>query len=628
MMSKVIFKYLRKYRKQLLLLFDVFAVTFAYLFVWGLISAHTDTASYISLLISSCFFFVSCYAIIYFFMGMYDSLWRYAEIVEFFRCCLASAMSVIIFISITLLMYEERRIPISVYVTSALFASALTLFSRLTYRMYRNTRIKRQANNVLRRVLLIGTGDVASSIIHELNKNPDKDMNIICAVDDNLARKGRSIMGVEILGTTQDIPELVERCEIETILFALPHLSEERKRSILSICTKTNCNLRTVPDISRIILDDEHTILSRIREVKVEDLLGREEVELLTDNELIHDKVVMVTGGGGTIGSELCRQIASCSPSLLVIVDIYENNAYSIEQELIRKYGNSLNLQTQIASVRDIKKVDSLFERFKPSIVFHAAAHKHVPLMETAPEEAIKNNVVGTFNVAKSADAHGTSRFVLISSDKAVNPTNVMGASKRMCEMIVQYFSTKSRTKFVAVRFGNVLGSNGSVLPLFKDQIAAGGPVTVTTPDIVRYFMTIPEAVRLVLIASTMGDGGEIFVLDMGKPVKILDLAENLIKLAGFIPYRDIQISFTGLRPGEKLYEELLQDEEGVRKTINKKIFIGTPININEESFITGLEKLRALATEHRRSEMMQLLCEMVPTYKPDEHFILEDLQG
>ncbi len=624
----MMFKYLRKYRKQLLLLFDVFAAAFSYLSTWALIADPTAILSYVSLLMSSCFFFVSCYAIIYFFMGMYDSLWRYAEIVEFFRCCLASAVSVIIFIFMTLLMYEERRIPISVYLTSAILASALTLFARLTYRMYRNTKIKRQANNVLRRVLLIGTGDVASSIIHELNKNPGKDMNIICAVDDNPARKGRSIMGVEILGTTKDIPELVERCEIETILFALPHISEERKRSILSICTKTNCNLRTVPDISRMILDDEHTIISRIREVKVEDLLGREEVELLTDNELIRDRVVMVTGGGGTIGSELCRQIASCSPSLLVIVDIYENNAYSIEQELIRRYAEELNLQTQIASVRDYDKIDSLFERFKPSIVFHAAAHKHVPLMETAPEEAIKNNVAGTFNVAKAADAHGTSRFVLISSDKAVNPTNVMGASKRMCEMIVQYFSTKSKTKYVAVRFGNVLGSNGSVLPLFKDQIAAGGPVTVTTPDIVRYFMTIPEAVRLVLIASTMGDGGEIFVLDMGKPVRILDLAENLIKLAGFIPYRDIQISFTGLRPGEKLYEELLQDEEGVRKTINKKIFIGTPININEASFLSGLEKLKVLACAHKRNEMIQLLCEMVPTYNPDSHFIMEDLQG
>ncbi len=627
-MNNTLLKNIRRYRKQILLIFDVFAVAFAYLATWALIAEQTDIMHYFSILASSCFFFVSCYAIIYTSMGMYDSLWRYAEIVEFFRCCLASAMSVIIFIVITLTMYEERRIPISVYVTSAMFASVLTLFARLTYRMYRNTRLKRRKSVVQRRVLLIGTGDVASSIIHELNKNPNKDINIICAVDISATRKGRSIMGVEILGTIEDIPELVERCEIETILYAMPHLSEESKREIMSVCTKTNCNLRTVPDIAKFMSEDENTILSRIRDVKVEDLLGREEVELLTDNQIIRDNVVMVTGGGGTIGSELCRQIASCGPSLLVIVDIYENNAYSIEQELIRRYGKELNLHTQIASVRDVVKVNALFERYKPAIVFHAAAHKHVPLMETAPEEAIKNNVVGTFNVAKAADEHGAKRFVLISSDKAVNPTNVMGASKRMCEMVVQFFSTKSRTKFVAVRFGNVLGSNGSVLPLFKEQIAAGGPVTVTTPDIVRYFMTIPEAVRLVLIASTMGDGGEIFVLDMGKPVKILELAENLIKLSGFIPYRDIQIKFTGLRPGEKLYEELLQDEEGVRRTTNKKIFIGTQIKIDEDSFLAGLDKLKDYANHNQRGETIQLLCEMVPTYNPDENILPEDMQG
>ncbi len=627
-MKKNFFRKLSKHRKKLLWLFDTFAVTFSYLITWTLIAGPYELMSYLSLLLSSCFFFVSCYSIIYYFMGMYDSLWRYAEIVEFFRFCVASVLAVIIFMSGTLLMFEERKIPISVYITAALFASALTLYARLTYRMYRNTKFKRQESNIARRVLLIGAGDVASSLIHELNKKTDKEMNIICAVDINPARVGRSIMGIEILGTIDDIPELVERCEIETILFALPHLSEEDKREIMSICTKTNCNLRTVPDLSRIISDDESSITSRIRDVKVEDLLGREEVELLTDNELIRDRVVFVTGGGGTIGSELCRQIASCNPSLLVIVDIYENNAYSIQQELIRRYDKELNLEVQIASVRDYDKMDRLFEKYKPSIVFHAAAHKHVPLMETAPEEAIKNNVMGTFNVAKLSDLHKVKHFVLISSDKAVNPTNVMGASKRLCEMVVQYFSTSSRTKFVAVRFGNVLGSNGSVLPLFKEQIAAGGPITVTTPTIVRYFMTIPEAVRLVLIASTMGDGGEIFVLDMGQPVKILDLAENLIKLAGFIPYRDIQITFTGLRPGEKLYEELLQDEEGVRKTTNKKIFIGTPIKIDTEEFLKGLDRLRGYAMEYRRSEMIEELCAMVPTYNPDGNILPEDEQG
>ncbi len=334
---------------------------------------------------------------------------------------------------------------------------------------------------------------------------------------------------------------------------------------------------------------------------------------------MIRDRIVMVTGGGGSIGSELCRQIASCSPTMLIIVDIYENSAYSIQQDLIRTHGDDLNLAVEIASVRDEAKIRKLFDKYKPYIVYHAAAHKHVPLMETAPEEAIKNNVFGTYNVAKIANEFNVHRFVLISTDKAVNPTNVMGASKRLCEMVVQHFSAISKTRYVAVRFGNVLGSNGSVLPLFKEQIANGGPVTVTDPGIVRYFMTIPEAVRLVLIASTMGEGGEIFVLDMGQPVKILDLAENLIKLAGFIPYRDIQIEFTGLRPGEKLYEELLQDEEGVRKTVNEKIFIGTQIKTDNAVFVENLEKLRDLSSANNTAKMMELLCIMVPTYVCNE---------
>lgn len=427
-------------------------------------------------------------------------------------------------------------------------------------------------------------------------------------------------MGIEIMGTTDDIPELVERCEIETLLLAIPTVDEENKRRILGICNKTKCNVRILPDIVKLIADGKD-ILSRIRDVRVEDVLGRPEIELKdSTNELITGKTVMVTGGGGSIGSELCRQIAMCSPKKLIILDIYENSAYSIQQELLRRYGKRLNLHVLIASVRDSKKIDALFRANRPDVVFHAAAHKHVPLMEISPEEAVKNNVFGTYNVACAADRYGAERFVLISTDKAVNPTNVMGATKRVCEMIVQALAQKSKTKFVAVRFGNVLGSNGSVLPLFKEQIAAGGPVTVTDPEIVRFFMTIPEAVQLVLEAGQMGKGGEIFVLDMGKPVKILDLAENLIKLSGLIPYKDIEIKFTGLRPGEKLYEELLMDEEGVRKTGNRKIFIGSPLGLSKDTFFEQLAELKKIAYSNHSENLVQALLDLVPTFTHKEH--------
>ena len=610
----------QRFRKQILIAFDIVAITIAYILPWVFINGRTSFTDYNSLLFASCFFFVCCYEIVYWLMGMYDSLWRYAEIVEFFRLCLASALAVGIFVAVTLALWaSERRIPISVYFLSATFASALTLYARLTYRMFRNTKIA-QGGVTRRRTLVIGAGDAASTLLHELSKNKSPDMNIICCVDDAPEKVGRNIMGIEIMGTTDDIPELVERCEIETLLLAIPTVDEENKRRILGICNKTKCNVRILPDIVKLIADGKD-ILSRIRDVRVEDVLGRPEIELKdSTNELITGKTVMVTGGGGSIGSELCRQIAMCSPKKLIILDIYENSAYSIQQELLRRYGKRLNLHVLIASVRDSKKIDALFRANRPDVVFHAAAHKHVPLMEISPEEAVKNNVFGTYNVACAADRYGAERFVLISTDKAVNPTNVMGATKRVCEMIVQALAQKSKTKFVAVRFGNVLGSNGSVLPLFKEQIAAGGPVTVTDPEIVRFFMTIPEAVQLVLEAGQMGKGGEIFVLDMGKPVKILDLAENLIKLSGLIPYRDIEIKFTGLRPGEKLYEELLMDEEGVRKTGNRKIFIGSPLGLSKDTFFEQLAELKKIAYSNRSENLVQALLDLVPTFTHKEH--------
>ena len=610
----------QRFRKQILIAFDIVAITIAYILPWVFINGRTSFTDYNSLLFASCFFFVCCYEIVYWLMGMYDSLWRYAEIVEFFRLCLASALAVGIFVAVTLALWaSERRIPISVYFLSATFASALTLYARLTYRMFRNTKIA-QGGVTRRRTLVIGAGDAASTLLHELSKNKSPDMNIICCVDDAPEKVGRNIMGIEIMGTTDDIPELVERCEIETLLLAIPTVDEENKRRILGICNKTKCNVRILPDIVKLIADGKD-ILSRIRDVRVEDVLGRPEIELKdSTNKLITGKTVMVTGGGGSIGSELCRQIAMCSPKKLIILDIYENSAYSIQQELLRRYGKRLNLHVLIASVRDSKKIDALFRANRPDVVFHAAAHKHVPLMEISPEEAVKNNVFGTYNVACAADRYGAERFVLISTDKAVNPTNVMGATKRVCEMIVQALAQKSKTKFVAVRFGNVLGSNGSVLPLFKEQIAAGGPVTVTDPEIVRFFMTIPEAVQLVLEAGQMGKGGEIFVLDMGKPVKILDLAENLIKLSGLIPYKDIEIKFTGLRPGEKLYEELLMDEEGVRKTGNRKIFIGSPLGLSKDTFFEQLAELKKIAYSNHSENLVQALLDLVPTFTHKEH--------
>ncbi len=608
---------IQRYRKQILIAFDVVVVTVSYLLPWALIVGRTSYSEYNSLLISSCFFFVCCYEVVYGLMGMYDSLWRYAEIVEFFRLCVASVVAVAVFVAVTFLMWRgDRLIPISVYFLSALFASSVTLYSRLTYRMYRNRTLQKR-RSPSRRTLLIGAGDAASTLLHEAAKNKSPEMNIICCVDDAPEKVGRSIMGVEIMGVTDDIPELVERCEIDTILLAIPTLDEENKRRILSICNRTKCNVRILPDIVQMIAGGGKDVMSRIRDVRVEDVLGREPVELTdVSSALVSGKIVMVTGGGGSIGSELCRQIAACRPKRLIVVDIYENSAYSIQQELVRRYGQRLDLEVCIASVRDSKKVDRLFARYKPDVVFHAAAHKHVPLMEDAPEEAVKNNVFGTYNVALSAEKYGTERFVLISTDKAVNPTNVMGATKRLCEMIVQALAQKSKTKFVAVRFGNVLGSNGSVLPLFKEQIAAGGPVTVTHPDIVRYFMTIQEAVRLVLEAGAMGKGGDIFVLDMGNPVRILDLAENVIKLAGFIPYRDIEIKFTGLRPGEKLYEELLMDEEGLRQTDNKKIFVGAPLRLNKATFFDHLATLKTIAYSNNSDNLVQALIDLVPTFR------------
>jgi len=462
--------------------------------------------------------------------------------------------------------------------------------------------------------MVIGGGSAGAAIIRETRISGKATNHVVCIVDDDPLKKGSSIYGVKIIGNRNDIVELAEKLEIEEIIIAMPGADAKNRHQIIEICQKTKCNLRTLPAIYQLV--NGEVSIQKIRQVEVEDLLGRDcvNVDLHDISAYVTGKTVLVTGGGGSIGSELCRQIADNRPKCLIVYDIYENNAYSIQQELTYLHPK-LDLKVLIGSVRDEKRIDAVFEKYRPEIVFHAAAHKHVPLMEDSPNEAIKNNVFGTYNTALAADKYDAETFILISTDKAVNPTNVMGASKRICEMVVQYFASSSKTKFAAVRFGNVLGSNGSVIPLFKKQIERGGPVTVTHPDITRFFMTIPEAAQLVLQAGSYAEGGEIFVLDMGQPVKIYDLAKKLISLSGFKPDVDIKIEFSGLRPGEKLYEELLMNEEGLMTTGHNKIFVGKPIEITMEELDEILNKLRSVISK-TPEDIRKVISEVVPTYK------------
>ena len=485
-----------------------------------------------------------------------------------------------------------------------------------------------------KRTMIIGGGDAGQVLISEIIKakqtpyEADKyaaQFEPVCIIDNDPKKLGTEIMGIKVVGTSSDIPQVARRYKIDQIILAIPSLPEENRKLIIDLCNETKLPLKIVPFIGTLILEDNMTLLGQVRDIKTEELLGRDPVTFNNKNikAFIQDKICMVTGGGGSIGSELVRQIAKYHPKQVIIVDIYENNAYEIQQELIMEYGDDLNLVTLIASVRDYYRMNQIFERYTPDVVFHAAAHKHVPLMEVSPMEAIKNNVVGTFNVATLAQFHNVKKFVMISTDKAVNPTNAMGASKRCCEMIVQYLAQQHEgcTEFVATRFGNVLGSNGSVIPIFKKQIEQGKPVTVTHPDIIRYFMTIPEAVSLVMEAAAMAKGGEIFVLDMGKPVKIVTLAENLIRMYGKEPYVDVPIRFTGLRPGEKIKEELLMQEEGLKKTSNKLIYIGKQIDIDEEVFIKDLRSLRDAALENDEATAIEALHKIVPTFITPEEF-------
>lgn len=559
---------------------------------------------------------------IFAFFRLYTSLWRFASIKELVYIIQACSVSILVNILAYFLTYRPiYRSYFLIYATSLFL---LTCLSRFSYRLLRLLYRGNIHGRNVRQTMIIGAGEACNVVMKELELSTELDAKICCIIDDNPRKHGTYIHGVKVVGGRDVILKYAEKFGITEIIVAIPSADKRQIQKILEICQQVpNCEMKILPGVYQLV--NGEVSVSKIRNVDIEDLLGRDPIQITTEKigRYVSDKVVLVTGGGGSIGSELCRQIAANGVKQLIIFDIYENNAYDIQQELKQKYP-FLDLIVLIGSVRNGRKVNSVFAQYRPDIVYHAAAHKHVPLMEDSPNEAIKNNVFGTYKAALAADKFGVEKFVLISTDKAVNPTNIMGASKRMCEMIIQVFSKRSKTEYVAVRFGNVLGSNGSVIPLFRQQIEAGGPITVTHPDIIRYFMTIPEAVSLVLQAGASAKGGEIFVLDMGQPVKIVDLAKNLIRLSGYTLGVDIEIKYTGLRPGEKLYEELLMAEEGLENTDNELIHIGQPIEFDEEEFLNDLEDLYQAAyaeTDH----MKKIVKKIVPTYHLREADILRD---
>ena len=572
---------------------------------------------YINNYVDNMLFYTIISLLIFWVFRLYHSLWQYASIAEVYRIAEACiTVEVVHFLSNKMV---GNMLPRSCYFNAAIYLIIAICASRFMYRMIRTVLNKYRNIKTSNNVMIIGAGEATNVIMREIqNSSYLANSNIACIIDDDRRKVGKYIRGVKVIGTRDKIKEAAKLYDIDEIIFAIPSASNEVKRDILNICKETDCTLKILPGVYQMV--DGEINVNSIRNVDVLDLLGRDPIEVDIESIMgyVKDKVIMVTGGGGSIGSELCRQLVSHKPKQLIIFDIYENNAYDIQQELKINYPDA-NVVTLIGSIRNVSRLESVFAQYKPDIVYHAAAHKHVPLMEVSPDEAVKNNVVGTWNVAKMADKYGVKKFVMISTDKAVNPTNVMGATKRICEMIVQTYNEISKTDFVAVRFGNVLGSNGSVIPLFKKQIEAGGPVTVTDPNIIRYFMTIPEAVSLVLQAGAYAKGGEIFILDMGEPVKIDDLAKNLIRLSGYTLGVDMEIKYTGLRPGEKLYEELLMKEEGLQETDNKLIHIGKPIEFDKENFFDNLEKLKEEAYSET-GNIREYLKNVVDTYHSDGH--------
>lgn len=597
-------------------------------------------------------FWVVSTIVIYYIYKLYHSIWAFVSIAEVKRIVMADLVLIPVYVIGAVFM--ELHMPKSYYFMGYIMSCVCCAGVRFSYRYIRfylrslQGEIKEEGKE-RDRIMVIGAGTVGQTLIREIRKADSVYAKVVCAIDDNPEKKGRILEGIPIVGNRYDIVDMVKKYDVNRIIYAIPSTTGQNRKDILNLCKEAGCRMQTVPSVSQIV--NEEVSMTKLREVEISDLLGRKQILVNMDEitEYIRGKVVLVTGGGGSIGSELCRQVAAREPKQLIILDIYENNAYDIQMELRKKYPQ-LNLEVIIASVRDSRKMFKVFKTYHPDIVYHAAAHKHVPLMEDSPCESIKNNAIGTYKTAFAALAHGTKKFVLISTDKAVNPTNIMGASKRLCEMIIQAFDSKvkegkadeipqifthaiqkelknmdlaanlrnAKTEFVAVRFGNVLGSNGSVIPLFKKQIEAGGPVTVTDPEIIRYFMTIPEAVSLVMQAGTYAHGGEIFVLDMGEPVKIDTLARNLIRLSGYRPDEDIKIEYTGLRPGEKLYEEKLMAEEGLKRTENELIHIGMPIPFDVEEFLAQLDELaeRAYANAENIRELVE---KVVATYHPKE---------
>ena len=559
-------------------------------------------------------YYILASLVIFFLARMYSTMWSVAGVREALHVVAACGLASLV--QIAGMMLLQLSVPRSFFLVSFAALCAEELGIRLSYRVVISL-FGNHSKKAAKRIMIVGAGTSGSVILKEMTTSSLVNGCVVCFVDDDKNKAGKFLNGVPVAGNRNDIPRLAEEYKIDEIYIAIPSASARERKAIIEICRETGCQVKILPGIYQLI--NGEVSIAKLRNVEIEDLLGRDPIRVNLDEIMgyVSGKVVLVTGGGGSIGSELCRQVASHNPKQLIIFDIYENNAYDIQLELKEKYPD-LDLVVLIGSVRNTHRIETVFEKYRPDIVYHAAAHKHVPLMEDSPNEAIKNNVFGTYKTAKAADKYGTKRFVLISTDKAVNPTNIMGASKRMCEMVVQMMNARSKTDFVAVRFGNVLGSNGSVIPLFKKQIEQGGPVTVTHPDIIRYFMTIPEAVSLVLQAGAYAKGGEIFVLDMGEPMKILDLAKNLIRLSGYTPDVDIPIVFTGLRPGEKLYEELLMNEEGMQDTPNKLIHIGKPIEFDMERFEEQLEELYVTANEDGdgiREDVMRI----VGTYHPAE---------
>ena len=557
--------------------------------------------------------------VVYYVFRLYKSMWRYASIVEVRRLLLAVICSD--FFRMLLYVFLLRvELPRSWYIlepcTLLILSSTLRFLYRGMRSMKNDSPLFEQDKHLIN-VMIIGAGEAGNMLLREIKRSSHLPMKVVCFIDDDPLKQGYYMNDVPIAGNRDAIGEMVKKYEVDEIYIALPSVSINQRRELMNICNDTGCMIKILPGIYQLMKGEVK--VSKLRNVEIEDLLGRDQISVNMNQiaSYVENRTVMVTGGGGSIGSELCRQVAARHPRKLIIVDIYENNAYDIQMEL-RNAHPELNLDVRIASIRDGEKIDALFNELRPEVVYHAAAHKYVPLMEDSPNEAIKNNVFGTLNVVRAADKYHVKRFVQISTDKAVNPTNIMGASKRMCEMIIQAFSRHSRTVFTAVRFGNVLGSNGSVIPLFKKQIAHGGPVTVTDKNIIRYFMTIPEAVSLVMQAGIFAKGGEIFVLDMGEPVKIDDLARNLIKLSGFTPDVDIPIIYTGLRPGEKLYEELLMDEEGLQKTENGSIFIGHPLDFDEEVYFEQLHHLRGTIDDMHQDTIRDEVRKIVSTYHPE----------